>query len=718
MSSDTKRPRALHPSTLTRRQLLKGAAASGAALAVASVATPARADRGRRRRSVSGACSGLFPNEAYPLSPLVLRPFSEAMPIPRAARPVAPSVVAGWVNQPGPGVGRQDSDGGTHQAWPGNVSSAIPSLVSMPQPIVYRATMRIAEHAYSTSPVRTLVAYRNTAGSLIPAGTVVPRMPASTIYGFNGTFYGGVTINAEYGKPILFRVDNALDQNPRNLDRGDFGSPEFGFLCHLHNGHTAAESDGNPHHKPHGYLPGGWVDNLYLNYPAGGNDSEKMSFLWFHDHFHGHTGANVYKGMAGLYPIYDPGVDDGREATSTLHLPGVRTDNADGSFNVDYDLPIVLHDVALDDGNTPHQDFHNGCGEVHPHNWGKNYFRHFPNLGFVGDVFCVNGKAYPTLTVKRRKYRLRFLDASISRQWDVVLMRSPTNQLTAAIDMGFPVDADLPGELQGQWRLLDGQMCMRMLQIGNGGGLLPNAVLKGNVEIWPATRPQVVVDFTRYMDGTPTRKGDVVWLVNVAKMPDGRKLDSATRLGDLDPRYKVPILKIVIGDDAPDASAEHWSPNWTGARPQLRPQPFLSQAFLDTLQRRDFRLERGGGNNGGGENQWLINDLPFDPFVPMVTVRQGRPEIWAFDTGGGWSHPMHIHHEEFRILSREGGEEDGLHAQDFGKDDVIELDGGEEVVTYRNFRSFTGKYVAHCHNLAHEDHAMMFGWVIEPPPPA
>ena len=29
-------------------------------------------------------------------------------------------------------------------------------------------------------------------------------------------------------------------------------------------------------------------------------------------------------------------------------------------------------------------------------------------------------------------------------------------------------------------------------------------------------------------------------------------------------------------------------------------------------------------------------------------------------------------------------------------------------------RAFTGKYVAHCHTLAHEDHAMMFGWQIDP----
>jgi len=58
----------------------------------------------------------------------------------------------------------------------------------------------------------------------------------------------------------------------------------------------------------------------------------------------------------------------------------------------------------------------------------------------------------------------------------------------------------------------------------------------------------------------------------------------------------------------------------------------------------------------------------------------------------------------------------------FAKEDTINLGPGEEVVIYRNFRTFptraqaqssvTAKYVAHCHNLAHEDHSMMFGWQI------
>ena len=40
------------------------------------------------------------------------------------------------------------------------------------------------------------------------------------------------------------------------------------------------------------------------------------------------------------------------------------------------------------------------------------------------------------------------------------------------------------------------------------------------------------------------------------------------------------------------------------------------------------------------------------------------------------------------------------------------LDPGESVIVGRFFHDFVGLYVAHCHNLAHEDHAMMFGWEV------
>ena len=363
-------------------------------------------------------------------------------------------------------------------------------------------------------------------------------LPASTIYGFNGTF-PGPRINAEYGKPVLVRFENHLDENPLGLDRQDFGSPDFSFLTHLHNGHTAPESDGQPHYSmlfgPHaqGYPVQSFVDNLYLNWPAGNDDREKQSFFWFHDHRMDHTGSNVYKGMVGIYPIYDPknGMDDGDESTG-LHLPGVRTNNPDGSFDVDFDIPLVLFDARLDDGTTIHKDIHDGMGEfpaagnprTHPEWWGKTFYKHFPNHGFVGDVFTVNGTAYPVVEVKRRKYRLRFLDASIARIYELKLMTSTAGPKTAHV-----ARLHTDTELQGQWRIQDGQQCMKWTEIADDGGLLPVPIVRDSFELWPAKRREHIVDFTKYQDGSPTKKGDVIYLTNVMKMPDGRMWSNSSR---------------------------------------------------------------------------------------------------------------------------------------------------------------------------------------------
>ena len=315
-----------------------------------------------------------------------------------------------------------------------------------------------------------------------------------------------------YGRASLVRFENQLDET-HGLDLQDFGAPNRSFLTHLHNGHTAPESDGQPHYSFHRFTtlggsdgeerandikagehyraawePGEWVNQLYLGYPAGGDDREKQSFFWFHDHVHGHTGANVYKGMVGLMPQYDPMLDSGDERYG-LRLPGVKRDYEDGTFDVDYDIPLALYDCRLDDGITPHKDAHNGNGETHPEWWGKTYFRHFPNHGFVGDVMTVNGTAYPVMHVKRRRYRFRFLDASISRIYNLQLMTSAKGPI-AARDLGYKGD-----ELQGQYRLVDGQKWAPWHQIANEGGLLPKVVDRDSFELWPAKRKEFVVDF-------------------------------------------------------------------------------------------------------------------------------------------------------------------------------------------------------------------------------
>ncbi|HST65183.1 MAG TPA: multicopper oxidase domain-containing protein [Mycobacteriales bacterium] len=667
--------------------------------------------------------------EAFPVSPLILNPFNDPLTILQAARPLSPAQVAALSPPPGPGLGQQNSFGNeTHQLWP--------SAIGFPDPIVYDIKVQVAQHSFTSSQVLPINALGQPTtsfdanGNTFPAGTV-RTLPQSVIYGFNGTFPGPM-INAEYGKPCLVRFSNHLNENPLNIDRQDFGDPELRALVHLHNAHTAPESDGNPHYaflfgpKDHGFPIGSFVDQLYLNWPAGNDSREKQSFFWFHDHVMDFTGANVYKGMVGLYPLYDPenNLDAGDE-TQGLRLPGVRTNHSDGSFDVEYDIPLAIYDVRMDDGVTIHKDFHDGLGEfpaagnprTHPEWWGKSFFKHFPNHGFVGDIFTVNGTAFPTLEVKRRKYRFRFLDCSISRIYELQLMTS-TNGPKAARDLGYATEADL----QGQWRIEDGQQAMNWTEIATDGGLLPFPITRDTFELWPAKRREHIVDFTRWKDGSPTKKGDVLYLTNVMRMPDGRMWSNSTRFFP-DPKYKIPIMKIVIGDDAPDNSV---LPGPTTKLRDLPPLPANWQSLLD--DRLIFEVQRG---SAGGELEWLINGKPFDPSIDLLslknrashqypaTPKKNSFNLWEIrNGGGGWVHPIHLHMEEHRVVMRNNKDvtvtPDPGHPDDISREDLVALDPSESTIIYRGFRDFVGPYVAHCHNLMHEDHAMMFGWTITP----
>ena len=201
-------------------------------------------------------------------------------------------------------------------------------------------------------------------------------------------------INAEYGKPALVRFSNHLDENPLNLARQDFGRPGAAVphppaqRAHRTGVATATRTTRScSARRTTASRSSPFVDQLYLNWPAGNDDREKQTFFWYHDHVMDFTAANVYKGMVGLYPLYDPkdNLDAGDE-TQGLRCPGVRTNHADGSFDVDFDIPLAIYDVRLDDGVTIHKDFHDGQGEfpeagnprTHPEWWGKIVLQALP----------------------------------------------------------------------------------------------------------------------------------------------------------------------------------------------------------------------------------------------------------------------------------------------------------------------------------------------------
>jgi FtsP/CotA-like multicopper oxidase with cupredoxin domain len=114
-------------------------------------------------------------------------------------------------------------------------------------------------------------------------------------------------------------------------------------------------------------------------------------------------------------------------------------------------------------------------------------------------------------------------------------------------------------------------------------------------------------------------------------------------------------------------------------------------------QNRSWQFSRA---NGG----WVVNGQIFDANVARAAVTRDSRELWTLQGGSGWWHPIHIHFEEHQVLSRNGVP---FALPYEGRKDVCLLRGGETAVCYFHFRDWLGKYPMHCHNVVHEDHAMM-----------
>ncbi|NNG23561.1 multicopper oxidase family protein [Telluria aromaticivorans] len=278
-------------------------------------------------------------------------------------------------------------------------------------------------------------------------------------------------------------------------------------------------------------------------------------------------------------------------------------------------------------------------------------FDSFNSDGILGDKFCINGKIQPYFEVERRKYRFRLLDGGPSRFYEFYLSYDGKDQ--------------------------------SFTYIANDGNLLEAPLVMKKVRLSPAERADIVIDFAAFPIGAQ------VFLVNKLEQTSGRgptgQILSGTQLLRFDVKANPPV------DDAsrvPD---------------KLREQPPLPTADeLKSMPKRVWEFDRG---NGG----WTVNGKLFNVKQVAAKPRLGTQELWILRGKGNWSHPIHIHFEEGRILSR-NGKAPPIHER--GRKDVYVIGPGEELRLVMKFRDYTGKYMMHCHNLTHEDHAMMVRWDI------
>lgn len=116
-------------------------------------------------------------------------------------------------------------------------------------------------------------------------------------------------------------------------------------------------------------------------------------------------------------------------------------------------------------------------------------------------------------------------------------------------------------------------------------------------------------------------------------------------------------------------------------------------------RRRTFLFTRG---DAGEHKAWLINGKTFDPEISLADITLGDTEVWRFVTNV--HHPIHIHLDPFQVLRRGAGQPGPF---DGGLKDTLDLAPGEIADVAVRFTDHRGHFLLHCHNLEHEDMAMM-----------
>jgi FtsP/CotA-like multicopper oxidase with cupredoxin domain len=272
--------------------------------------------------------------------------------------------------------------------------------------------------------------------------------------------------------------------------------------------------------------------------------------------------------------------------------------------------------------------------------------------GQFGDVILVNGVPWPNMKVKRRKYRFRLLNASVSRAYNLSLSNGDT----------FAV-------------------------ICTDGGLMPQPQFVKSMRHIMAERYEIVIDFAKYNPGTK------FYLKNT-NPPNNTAFPNTD---------KIMQFEVV---------ADTFDPTDNDVPASLFPEnEVMTLQPNQSVKRRTIELKRDNGLWTVNGHVW--DDVIASGFTLLeANPRSGTVETWDLvNKSGGWQHPLHIHFIDFQILSRNGRPP---FAYERGPKDVAYLGEDETVRVLTRFPD-RGKYMMHCHNLVHEDHDMMVQYEIQDP---
>jgi spore coat protein A len=452
------------------------------------------------------------------------------------------------------------------------------------------------------------------------------------LWTYGGTF-PGPTIRRPAGEPTSVTFVHQLGPGAGELS------------AHLHGGHNRSEHDGQP-----GGLTALQPRSFYcdisprLGDSEAGNDlligpgdsrtyeydgmedgvPERGSFQWYHDHRLDNTARNVWRGLAGMWIVDEP------EVEGPLNLPtGTR------------DLPLMICDRAFDKRNRL-----------------KNPFRNPGRVPFdqvTGKHIMVNGAITPHANVAARRYRLRLLNTSNFRAYNL--------------------------------RFSNG---LEMVQIASESGLMPTALRRSRILLGPGERVEIVVDFAR-------ARGKRIRLQS-AKRGGAGSVGSKPYVGDI---MEFRVGAAAVADST--AAISHGDP--------LRPLPDWVVPGMSATPTHTWAIQVGGGLRP----RWEINGRPFDPDHVEEQAPIGEVVTWRLRNNTKVAHLMHLHHTDWYMLERNGATPP---PHERCLKETFFLDPFDDIVVAGKMSDHTGKYVVHCHMLDHEDHGLMSQFeVVQAPNP-
>lgn len=460
------------------------------------------------------------------------------------------------------------------------------------------------------------------------------------LWGYNSQF-PGPTFEVMKGEPIQVKwINNLPAKHFLPVDKSIHHlehEPEVRTVTHLHGSVTKPDSDGYPEAwYTNGFAQvGPYFEREVYEYP----NNQRATTLWYHDHAMGITRLNVYAGLAGMYIIRD-------KREKSLPIPSGK-----------YEIPLFIQDRSFnDDGSLFYPSQPDDATESLPN----------PSIvpAFQGDTILVNGKVWPYLEVEPRKYRFRIVNGSNTRGYQLFL------------------DSEQP-----------------FYQIGSDGGLMKKTVQESTIELDPAVRVDVIIDFSQYEGQNVTLKNNL-----------GPNADPNDETDDI-MQFRVSLP--LSGEDK-SIIPRHLS--------QI---PSLKQNNIQAI--RNLKLV-GTDDEYGRPLLVLDNKKWMDPITEKPTL--GSTEIWSLINVTGFSHPIHIHLIQFQVLDRQPFDLDNYNRDgsiiltgsataplpnEQGWKDTIAAPSAQITRVIAKFEPYTGDYVWHCHILEHEDYDMMRPFTIIDP---